>query len=78
MFGGYKTGISRLFFKHCEQVDHQPEMQRHLENVEAVEVLDCIVFIRYFEVHSNRPIIYSSLQVMHAGGKVRMVLSITL
>ena len=24
LFGGDKTSISWLFFKHCEQVDHQP------------------------------------------------------
>ena len=41
MFGGDKTGISRLFFMHCEQADHQPAMQRHLEKVEALEVVDC-------------------------------------
>ena len=41
MFGGDKTGISRLFFKHCEQTDHHPAMQHHFEKVEAIEVLDC-------------------------------------
>ena len=41
MFGGDKTGISWLFFKPCEQVDHQPAMQHHLKKVEAIEVLDC-------------------------------------
>ena len=41
MFGGDKTGISQLFYKHCEQADHQPAMLRHLEKVEAIEVLLC-------------------------------------
>ena len=41
MFGGDKTGISQLFVKHSEQTDHHPTMQRHLEKVEALEVLDC-------------------------------------
>ena len=41
MFGGDKTGISQLFFKHCEQADHHPAMQRHLKKVEAIEVLHC-------------------------------------
>ena len=41
MFWGDKTGISQLFVKHCEQTDHHPTMQRHLEKVEAIEVLDC-------------------------------------
>ena len=45
MFGGDKTGISPLFFKHCVQVDHQPAMQYHLEKVEAIEVLDCTMII---------------------------------
>ena len=44
MFGGDKTGISQLFVKHCKQTDHHPTMQRHLEKVEAIEVLDCIIF----------------------------------
>ena len=60
MFGGYKTCISKLFVKHCEQADHHPEMQHHLEKVEAIEVLDCTewgqrlhcpeigTFLRYF------------------------------
>ena len=42
MFGGDQTGISRLFFKHCEQADHQQAMLQHLENLEAIEVLHCI------------------------------------
>ena len=41
MFGADKTGISWLFFKHCEQADHHPTMQQHLEKVEAIEVLHC-------------------------------------
>ena len=41
MFGGDKTGISWLFFKHCEQADHHPAMQQNLENLEAIEVLHC-------------------------------------
>ena len=38
---GDKTCISRLFVKHCEQIDHHPAMQRNLEKVEAIEVLRC-------------------------------------
>ena len=30
-----------LFVKHCEQADHHPTMQQHLEKVEAIEVLHC-------------------------------------
>ena len=41
MFGGDKTCISRLFVKHCEQTDHHPAMQQHLEKLEAIEVLHC-------------------------------------
>ena len=41
MFAGDKTGIIRLFFKHCEQADHQPVMLQHLEKVKAIEVLHC-------------------------------------
>ena len=43
MFGGDKTGISWFFFQasHCEQADHHPAMQRHLEKIEAIEVLNC-------------------------------------
>ena len=41
MLGGDKTGISQLFVKHCEQTESHPTMQRHLERVEAKEVLDC-------------------------------------
>ena len=41
MVWGDKTGISRLFFKHCGQADHHPAMQQHLEKVEAIEVLHC-------------------------------------
>ena len=41
MFGGDKTWVSRLFVKHCEQTNHHPTMQQHLEKVEAIEVLDC-------------------------------------
>ena len=41
MFGGDKTCISWLFVKHCEQADHPPAMQQHLEKVEAIEVLHC-------------------------------------
>ena len=43
MFGGDKTCISQLFVKHCEQTDHHPAIQRHLEKVEAIEVLDCTI-----------------------------------
>ena len=44
MFGGDKTGISWLFFEHCEQADHHPAMQHHLEKVEAIEVLHCTIY----------------------------------
>ena len=42
MFGGNKTCISGLFCKHCEQADHHPSKQRHLEKVEALEVINFI------------------------------------
>ena len=45
MFEGYKTGISWMFFEHCEQADHHTAMQRHLEKVEAIEVLHCTKFV---------------------------------
>ena len=56
MFGGKKTGISQLFVKHCEQTDHHPTMQRHLEKVEAIEVLDCTCrqFTNILNALSNR------------------------
>ena len=41
MFGGDKTSISQLLVKYSEQTDHHSTMQRHLEKVEAIEVLDC-------------------------------------
>ena len=47
MFGGYKTCISQLLVKHCEQADHHPEIQHHLEKVEAIEVLHCTILILY-------------------------------
>ena len=55
MFGGDKTCISCLFVKHCEQTDHHQTMQRHLEKVEAIEVLDCtnpfyVGALFYFEI----------------------------
>ena len=50
MFGGYETGISWLFFEHCAQADHHPAMQRHLEKVEAREVLHCTLKIKYVVV----------------------------
>ena len=48
MFWGYKTYISWLFVKHCEQTYHLPGMQRHLEKVEALEVLHCNGFLYIF------------------------------
>ena len=36
MYVGDKTGLSRLFFKHCEQADHHRALQRHFEKVEAI------------------------------------------
>ena len=55
MFGGDKTCISELFVKHCEQANHHPEMQHHLEKVEAIEVLDCtwrrILILPHFPEH---------------------------
>ena len=39
MFWGDKTSISWLLFKYCEQTDHYPAMQWHLEKVESIEVL---------------------------------------
>ena len=38
---GDKTCISRLFVKHCEQTDHHPAIQLHLEKLKAIEVLHC-------------------------------------
>ena len=43
-FGEIKQVSVGFFFKHCEHVDHHPAMQRHLEEVEAIEVLDCTLF----------------------------------
>ena len=51
MFGGDKTGISQLFVKHCEQTDHHPTMQQHLEKVEAIEVLDCTSILLFQPIH---------------------------
>ena len=48
MFGGDKTCTSWLFVKHCEQTDHLPAMQQHLEKVEAIEVLHCTFFGHHF------------------------------
>ena len=50
MFGGDKTGISQLFVKHSEQTDHHRTMQRHLEKVEAIEVLHCNIKVKGIKV----------------------------
>ena len=65
MYVGDKTGLSRLFFKHCEQADHQPAILPHLEKVEAIEVLHCTSFnVLKFEIYFQVVSIYINLYLL--------------
>ena len=48
MFGRDKTCISRFSVKHCEQTDHHPTRQQHMEKVEAIDVLHCTTWLLFY------------------------------